>query len=472
MKNVFLLLLCTIPLLCTSVRAQVQIGNDIIGDTPDYGIGTSLALSADGTRLIVGSDNGFPDDFVATYDLVGDDWARVGRLLVGRGNGSDHMQVTLSADGNRLVYGEPTRDDSPGQVYIHNWTGEDWDEGTILGGVSGDDGFGGALALSADGNTLVVGSPNYETAVGNRAGGVRVFRRAGFWEEITGDFAVGGAGDQVGYAVQVSADGNRIAYSAQFGSFEGLASAGFVDVFDYDGTSWTRAGQAIGGTMEGDRLGYSLSMTSDGEKIAMGGVGDPWVGIYRVVELVADSWQTVGEEYRRESPARSFFGENIIITDDGETLILTNLVANDPTGVFIENLVDGDWTREPADFSSTEDGFGFATASAGNTLAFSHPSGQVGGEFRGIVRVYEIAELTPTRRLPFPIAKTWPNPVHELLNISGINFSEGVILDGFGRAVRTFNGETTVSTAGLPAGAYFLRLRTEAGWAVGRFVRR
>lgn len=472
MKSLLLFLLCLLTFLCTCVHAQTQIGSDIVGDTPGFGTGTSLTLSANATRLIVGSTNGSPDDFVAAYDLIDGEWVRVGRLLTGRGNGSDHNVVSVSADGNRLAYGEPTRDDSQGQVYIHNWMGEDWDAGTILGGASDDDGFGEAIALSADGNTLVVGSPDYETAAGNQAGGVRVFRYSNVWEEITGDFAVGNAGDQVGNAVQVNANGNRIAYSVQNGSFNEKAGAGYIDVFDYDGSTWSRVGQAIGGTTEGDRLGYSLSMTTDGEHLAIGGVGEPWVGIYRVVELAGDNWQTVGEEYRGDFPPQNYLGENIILSDDGETLILTNLVADGPTGIFIENLFNGSWTTGPADLPGTEDGFGFATALAGSTLAFSHPNGQVNGESRGIVRVYDIAELTPIHRPTVPLAQIWPNPVDDLLNVSGVAFSGGFILDGYGRKVRTFNGGTTVSTAGLPAGAYFLRLQTEQGWAVGRFVRR
>lgn len=464
----FLLTPLLVLLLGTCARAQTQIGSDIIGETPDYGIGSSLALSADGARLIVATNNGFPDDFVRTYDLIADEWTVVGTDLTGRENGSgDHLRVSLSADGNRLAVGSPTRDDSPGQVELYNWTGTDWTAGTVLGGEADDDSFGFSLALSADGNTLVVGSPNYETTAGRNAGGVRVFRYGTFWEEITGNFVAGEENDLVGDGVQISADGNRIAYSRP-GTNE---LTGAVEVFDYDGTAWNQVGQAITGTMAGDRLGFSLNMTSDGDRLAMGGIGSVSGGLYRVAVLTDGEWQTVGEEYRGEQ-ALPLFGENIFLSDDGETLVLTNRISGSaPTGVYIETLIDGEWTTGPADFPDTQDDYGFTTVMAGNTLAFSSPSHQIDGEFVGLVRVYNIVELTPTQQAVIPLAKLWPNPTDDRLNVAGVTFSEGVIVDGFGRTVRQFSN-APISTLGLPAGAYFVRLRTEEGWATGRFLKR
>lgn len=70
-----------------------------------------------------------------------------------------------------------------------------------------------------------------------------------------------------------------------------------------------------------------------------------------------------------------------------------------------------------------------------------------------------------------PDLTLFPNPTTDRLNVAGLNYSEGTIIDGFGRTVRQF-GNGNISTLGLPSGAYFIRLRTEAGWATGRFLKR
>lgn len=65
----------------------------------------------------------------------------------------------------------------------------------------------------------------------------------------------------------------------------------------------------------------------------------------------------------------------------------------------------------------------------------------------------------------------FPNPADDQVNVADLNYSEVIIIDGFGRAVRR-SGSGPISTIGLPAGAYFVQLRTEAGWATGRFLKR
>lgn len=466
-----LVFLCFTTFLCTGVRAQVQIGSDIVATTPGEPVANNLVLSADGTRLVIGNSSGNPADYVRTYDLVDDEWVVVGSDLPGRPNGnSDHLRVRLSADGNRLVVGSPTRDDEPGQVEIYDWTGTDWAVETILGGAPDDDSFGARIDLSADGNTLIVGSPEYDTPAGSFAGGVRVFRFDSFWEEITGDFAVGSESDAVGFAVEISADGNRIAYSVQWGDIGG-EDAGFVDVFDYNGTSWERVGQAITGSLTGDRLGYSLSMTPDGNHLAIGGIGAPWVGVYRVMELSGNEWQTVGEEYRGASSGLRL-GEIVLISDDAETLVLPNFVDNQPLGVYIETFTGNAWTAGEPDFPNSDSPDGEFFALAGNTLALTYPLEEANEDRLPVVQVYDIAALTPTRQPVIPIAKLWPNPAEDRLNVDGVTYSEGLILDGFGRTVRAFSGGGPIATSGLPPGAYFVRLRTEAGWAAGRFLKR
>ena len=48
------------------------------------------------------------------------------------------------------------------------------------------------------------------------------------------------------------------------------ADAGHVRIYDYDGFSWVKVGDDIDGEAAGDRSGFSVSLSSDGSKIAIG----------------------------------------------------------------------------------------------------------------------------------------------------------------------------------------------------------
>jgi hypothetical protein len=60
--------------------------------------------------------------------------------------------------------------------------------------------------------------------------------------------------EQSGWAVAMSADGNRIIISARANS--DIANlAGQVRVYTWNGTTWTRTGQEINGDVAGDEIG-------------------------------------------------------------------------------------------------------------------------------------------------------------------------------------------------------------------------
>lgn len=470
--------LCLLTFLCTSGRAQVQIGHDILGNNPNHDIGVSLAISKDGQRVVVGSPGADrPEGHVKVFELSNGEWAQLGQNFGGRGMSTVGQSVAISADGNRLAYSVGGTNSLPGQVRIYVWDGQEWVEETILEGSDGgnDDSFGYALALSEDGNTLVVGTPFRATdEAGANAGGVNVFRLDESWVDITGDFIEGGNNENVGFAVAVSANGNRIAYTSRDGTFQGSRNSGYTVVYDYDGSRWSQTGATFGGNGEfgdADALGVALCMTPDGSRMVVGGKGPSSRGYYRVVELIGDTWTPVGQDYLGAGGDEPRFGETIVLHEDGQQLILSS--GRDNHGIYIETLIDGAWTQGAPDITSPQNDLGYALALSGNFLAISQPTFRTNNQSLGAVRVYDISLTTATRR-PSPIrAKVWPNPVNDQLNVAGIGYSGGQILDAYGRIVRSFSSGSgpAISTRGLPAGSYFLRLRTDEGWATGRFIR-
>ena len=116
--------------------------------------------------------------------------------------------------------------------------------GADIDGEYRNDRSGSAVALSADGNRVAIGATE-NTGSGGPWGHVRVFDWDGArWVQAGADIDAEPGGGGFGSAVALSADGNRVAIGAPFGS---SAQAGHVRVFDWDGTVWVQAGADIDG---------------------------------------------------------------------------------------------------------------------------------------------------------------------------------------------------------------------------------
>ena len=132
--------------------------------------------------------------------------------------------VALSAEGDTLAVG------SGSIVYVYHLIGGDWHQQAELKGSNTDVGdyFGQSIALSSDGNTLAVSAEQDDsktTGINNGgqdddsvedAGAVYLFTRTGtIWSQQAYIKASNtGRGDFFGYSVALSADGNTLAVGA------------------------------------------------------------------------------------------------------------------------------------------------------------------------------------------------------------------------------------------------------------------
>ena len=87
------------------------------------------------------------------------------------------------------------------------------------------------MALSNDGNRLVIGAPRNSDA-STESGHVRAYQWSGTaWEQMGAAIDGEAAGDQFGFHVSVSADGNRLAAGTGYAGETGV-DPGYVQVFD------------------------------------------------------------------------------------------------------------------------------------------------------------------------------------------------------------------------------------------------
>ena len=152
-----------------------QEGSKLVGTfavDPAYQ-GWSVALSADGATAIVG---GLADDklngAVWIFTRSGSVWTQQGNKLVGTGavgQAGKGMSVALSADGNTAVVGGPYDNRSTGAAWVFTRSGAVWtQQGSKLVGTGAVESGrqGTSVALSADGTTAVVGGPYDDAFIG------------------------------------------------------------------------------------------------------------------------------------------------------------------------------------------------------------------------------------------------------------------------------------------------------------------
>ena len=81
------------------------------------------------------------------------------------------------------------------------------------------------------------------------------------------------AGDNFGYSVSMNSDGDRVAIGATNNDDNG-GNSGHMRIYSWDGSSWSQLGSDIDGEAAGDNFGYFVSMNSYGDKVAAGAYGN------------------------------------------------------------------------------------------------------------------------------------------------------------------------------------------------------
>jgi FG-GAP repeat protein len=302
----------------------------------------------------------------------------------GGGNqGHTGTSIALSGDANTMAVGAPfesggsrgvngnQNDNSmyaAGAVYVYVRQGQAWTQQAYVKASNPglNDHFGSSVALSRDGNTMAVAAHWEASAAtgvnGNQnddslpqAGAVYIFTRTGTnWTQQayikasnTGN-AAQGDGDQFGFSLALSGDGNTVAVGAitedsgarQINgnqSDDTAQSAGAVYVFSRTGTTWAQQAYIKSANQDGgDLLGFSVGLSFDGNTLAAAAFNE------------------------------SGGGKGFNPPDDNK--------SQGSGALYIFTRQNGGWSQQAyikASRGETSDGFGFATSISedGNTVA-------------------------------------------------------------------------------------------------------
>jgi hypothetical protein len=369
----FAFLFCAAMFTCTAAQGQmfIQQGGKLVGSGGKYASqGNSVALSGDGNTALVGgpSDGSTGAVWVFTRNNTGN-WTQQGSKLVGRGAAFAAEQgtsVALSADGNTALIGGPG--DVPagggypvGAVWVFtrdsngNWT----QQGSKLvgDGYSGYPGQGSAVALSADGNTALVGGPS-DAGPNVGVGAVWVFTRdsRGNWTQqgskLVGSGVVGFGAEQ-GDSVALSADGNTALVGGFVDNNGAGGGVGAVWVFTRDSNgNWTQQGSKLVGSGAAGwaEQGSSVAISGDGNTALVGGRNDN-NGAGAVWVFARDSngnWTQQGSKLVGSGAVGSAGqGCSVALSADGHTALVGGRYDNSGAGaVWVFRRNSGNWIQQ------------------------------------------------------------------------------------------------------------------------------
>lgn len=196
--------------------------------------------------------------------------------------------------------------------------------GNAIYGEATGDWSGYSVSISGNGTTVAIGAKRNKGSNGELSGHVRVYRsNEGVWEQVGGDIDGERQGDWSGYSVSLSQDGTTLAIGAILNSDNGKHS-GQVQVYRNISGKWSQVGKDIHGKAVRDYFGASVSLSSDGQKVAIGahqgGMSSGYVSVY---QNVSGLWEQIGKDIVG-LPTGNFSGWNISLSDNGAAISIAS----------------------------------------------------------------------------------------------------------------------------------------------------
>jgi hypothetical protein len=304
--------------------------------------GYSVALSADGTTALVGApgDDGFAGA-AWVFTRAGSVWTQQGpKLSINEQTDAEEearcekevnecgfgRSVALSADGNTALIGAPRANAARGAAWVFTRSGTTWSQfGEKLTGdteAKGNASFGRSVALSGDGDTALVGAPREDSS----RGGAWAFARlgAGFvaeGSELTGEEEIGAA--YFGRSLALSFDGT----TALVGGPGDDAYSGAAWVFAHSGAGFApEGGKLTAGAEEvgSGRFGFSVALSSDGDTALVGARSDDEdAGAAWMLARSGSSWVAQGAKLTGAGELEAAqFGYSVALSADATTALV------------------------------------------------------------------------------------------------------------------------------------------------------
>ena len=439
---------------------QVQIGQDIPGGEFWY----DTALSSYGNTVAVGAPN---SGHTRVYEETSGVWTQIGQDIPVIG-----YSVALSSFGNIVAMGDPFSNGNganSGRVGVYEFDMGVWKQkGHNIDGKSAGEQNGFSVSLSSNGNVVAIGAPYkaWQGDIFNPSGTVRVYNYSnisGVWTQIGQDIDGEGFQYYSGTSISLSSDGSILAIGTIF-----EAGTGVVRVYKNISAVWTQIGNTIYGEGNSDRFGRSVSLSSDGNVLAVGGYLNDEKGLNaghaRVYQNISGVWTQIGDDIDGEA-AHDNSGFSVSLSADGNMIAIGALMPTPPAiptgGTRIYTNISNVWTKM---FKDIDYGYYVSLSANGERVAV---------KAAGITQVYDLTKSS-SNSFKQPDFLLYPNPATDILNIgleNNLVLEKVTIYNNLGQVVK-ISKDVVINVENMASGVYFVEVITNQGRATKKVIKK
>jgi hypothetical protein len=468
-KILFILFTLTLPLISFG---QIQIGDDIDGLLAGDNFGTCTSISADGTIIAAtayGSSN--PDSRLQVFKNIGGVWELYGTDSEG-GNfgGVVSYSVSLSADGHILAVGNF----GPLKIFSYNINTGIWTQrGSDIPNTTSTANFGYSVKLSADGNIVAIGSP--DLPIVPNQGTTQVFMYDGNdWVQVGSNINGVTANEHSGRSIDLSSNGKILA----------ILNDNSVRVYENISSTWTLLGSEIP-TIGNQSANKAISLSADGTLLAIGepDFSDSLIqrGRVRVFNYTGVNWSQIGSgilgevAYYRTGSSVSLSGNGQILaigeigstsgsTDKGRTRVFEN-----QGGTWIQ-LGTSIFGESNEDYS----GGNISLSADTTTLGINSPNNDGNGIDSGHIRVYNLNPILSNNDLLLENIRLFPNPTSNYFKFTN-SFNQAItridLIDISGKLIKKFKASEKYNIENITSGIYFVKIRTNKTEVIKKLIK-
>lgn len=472
MKNVVLFLI----LVPTLLFSQSQIGGDLDGEAANDLYGEVVSMSPDGTLIAVAStQNNSSIGHVRVYENQSGSWVKLGNDIDGE-NTTDLFgwSLFISKISNRptVFIGSPGKNLNTGYVsrFVYLVDSNTWINTHNTDGLNEGDFFGSSLSYFRDGGTFIIVGIQFNGDNEPFSGQVRYYDSQ-FSGSASTIYNGDAANDFLGRSVSGSTSNTekRIIAMGAPGN-----NSGYVKVFN----GGTQIGSNIVGEANQDSFGNSISLSGEGDIIAIGapfndGNGDR-SGHVRILENQSNNWVQLGSDIDGEASGDEF-GTSVSLSSDG-TVLAVGARFNNGNGsnsghVRIYKYQSNTWVQKGSDINGEaaldEFGTSVSLSEDGNTLVVGGPKNNGNGNNSGHARVFDLSLVLSSDDFVLQQFSVFPNPVSDVINVQlkeNVELKKINIYNSLGQFISSTT-KTTIPTNNLSKGYYFIEIETNNGKA-------
>ena len=249
------------------------------------------------------------------------------------GDKSGHS-VSASHNGTIVAVGAPGANSGKGVVRIYQVTnnnnGTQWTlMGSPIEGVRENEVSGSSVSLSSDGAIVAIGAPGANL----RKGVTRIYAHSSTqWAPMGSPIDGAHDGGESGHSVSLSSDGLTVAIGAPSEVVNGVPNHGVTRIYKWTNNSaWTLTAKIDG--YQDEYTGYSVSLSSDGSRVAIGAPGaSSGKGVTRVYHQDTPNWTLVGGAPIPGVVAKGYSGWSVSLSSNGLAVAVGAPYANSLKG--------------------------------------------------------------------------------------------------------------------------------------------